>query len=99
MLLESWTPTEAKAGASVVQNKEKQPNQPKDVQQEAKREDGKVNKKLSVKHKLAADNSKKEMQLASWTSTEAKAGASVVQNKEKQPGQEAKREDRKVNEK
>ena len=102
MLLECNTPTEAKAGASVVQNKEKQPNQPKDVQQEAKREEGKVNEKSSVKHKLAADNSKKEMQLASWTPTEAKAGASVVQNKEKQPKavrQEAKREEGKVNEK
>ena len=103
-MLECNISTKAKAGESVVQNKENQPNQPKDVQQEAKREDGKVNEKFSIKHKLAADNTKKEMLLECWTpiATEAKAGASVVQNKKKQAKavqQEAKREEGKVNEK
>ena len=41
-MLESRTQTETRAGASVVQSKEKQPNQAKAVQQETKRKEGRV---------------------------------------------------------
>ena len=41
-MLESRTQTEARAGASVVQSKEKQPNQAKAVKQETKRKEGRV---------------------------------------------------------
>ena len=41
-MLESRTQTEARAGASVVQSKEKQPNQAKVVKQETKRKEGRV---------------------------------------------------------
>ena len=41
-MFESTTQTVSKAGASVVQNKVKQPNQAKAVQQETKRKEGRV---------------------------------------------------------